>query len=58
MVLGLRQVVAKELVKLAQKIGATKEGASPFAAAAHRAGYGSYFGGKLDDTTAVVAYVT
>lgn len=50
--------MAKELVKLAQEIGARKEGVSPFAVAAGAAGYASYFGGKLDDTTAVVAYVT
>lgn len=52
------QVVAKELVNLAQKIGAAKEGESPFSVAAHGAGYTSYCGGKLDDTTAVVSYVT
>ena len=52
------QVVAKELVNLAQRIGAAKDGKSPFAVAAHGAGYTSYCGGKLDDTTAVVSYVT
>ena len=52
------QVVAKELVSLAQRIGAAKDGLSPFAVAAHGAGYTSYCGGKLDDTTAVVSYVT
>lgn len=51
------QVVAKELVRLAQKIGATTQGMSPFAVAAHAAGYSKFVGGKPDDTTAVVAYV-
>jgi hypothetical protein len=52
------QVVAKQLVTMANKTGLRKQGMSPFAAAAHTAGYDSYFGGKLDDTTAVVSYVT
>ena len=52
------QVVAKQLVTLANKTGHRNQGMSPFAAAAHKAGYDSYFGGKLDDTTAVVSYVT
>jgi hypothetical protein len=52
---GGPEVIARELVKLAQKVGHMKQGVSPFAVAAHGAGYTSYVGGKLDDTTAVVA---
>lgn len=55
---GGPEVVAKQLVTMANKTGLRKQGMSPFAAAAHTAGYDSYFGGKLDDTTAVVSYVT
>jgi len=52
------QVVAKQLVTRANEMGHTKQGMSPFAREAHKAGYDSYSGGKLDDTTAVVSYVT
>ncbi|CAK9859549.1 unnamed protein product [Sphagnum jensenii] len=54
---GGPEVVAKELVKLAQKVGVRTQGISPFAVAAHGAGYTTYFGGKLDDTTAVVGFL-
>ncbi|XP_024366809.1 probable protein phosphatase 2C 55 [Physcomitrium patens] len=55
---GGPEILAKQLVTMANKLGQRKQGMSPFAAAAHAAGYTSYFGGKLDDSTAVVAYVT
>jgi protein phosphatase PTC7 len=55
---GGPEILAKQLVTMANKLGQRKQGMSPFAAAAHAAGYTGYFGGKLDDSTAVVAYVT
>jgi protein phosphatase PTC7 len=55
---GGPEVVAKELVRRANEMGLTKQGMSPFAKEAQRAGYDSYSGGKLDDATAVVSFVT
>lgn len=51
-------MVAHQLVIMASKASREREGMSPFAEAAHAAGYTDYLGGKLDDATAVVSYVT
>lgn len=45
-------------MRRANEMGLTKQGMSPFAKEAQRAGYDSYSGGKLDDATAVVSFVT
>ncbi|BBN18618.1 protein phosphatase PTC7 [Marchantia polymorpha subsp. ruderalis] len=51
------ETVAKELANIAHKVGATQEGMSPFAKEAQAVGY-SYSGGKMDDITAVVSFVS
>ncbi|CAM6084808.1 unnamed protein product [Calypogeia fissa] len=48
--------VAKKLASEAHKAGARNEGMSPFAQEAQRVGY-NYFGGKMDDITAVVSFI-
>lgn len=51
------EVVAKKLAGEAHKAGARNEGMSPFAQEAQRVGY-KYFGGKMDDITAVVSFIS
>ncbi|KAK1290907.1 putative protein phosphatase 2C BIPP2C1 [Acorus calamus] len=49
--------IAEFLVKRAQDIGKSASSRSPFADAAHAAGYSGYTGGKLDDVTVIVSIV-
>ncbi|KAJ8625741.1 hypothetical protein MRB53_034271 [Persea americana] len=49
--------MAEFLVVRAQEIGRSASARSPFADAAHEAGYITYSGGKLDDVTVVVSVV-
>ena len=51
------QEMAEFLVVRAQEIGRSASARSPFADAAHEAGYITYSGGKLDDVTVVVSVV-
>lgn len=51
------QVTAQNIAALAQQRALDRNRKTPFAAAAHDAGY-RYTGGKLDDITVVVAFVT
>lgn len=48
---------AQKIAELARQRAVDKKRQSPFATAAQEAGY-RYYGGKLDDITAVVSYVT
>jgi len=55
---GLKpEVTAHNIATLAQQRAQDRHRQTPFSAAAHDAGY-RYFGGKLDDITVVVSYVT
>lgn len=55
---GLKpEVTAHNIASLAQQRAQDRHRQTPFSAAAHDAGY-HYFGGKLDDITVVVSYVT
>lgn len=54
---GISQVVAKKLASEAHKAGARNQGLTPFAQEAQRVGY-NYFGGKMDDITAVVSFIS
>lgn len=55
---GLKpQVTAQNIAKLAQQRALDRQRQTPFSLAAHHAGY-RYFGGKLDDITVVVSYIT
>ncbi|KAG0461011.1 hypothetical protein HPP92_021308 [Vanilla planifolia] len=55
---GLRpQVAAQKIAALARQRAQDRRGQTPFSAAAQEAGY-RYYGGKLDDITVVVSYVT
>ncbi|CAN8264080.1 unnamed protein product [Cochlearia groenlandica] len=51
------KATAKKIAELARERAVDRKRQSPFAAAAQEAGF-RYFGGKLDDITAVVSYVT
>lgn len=51
------QATARKLASLARQRGMDKSWKSPFAAAAQEAGF-YYLGGKLDDVSVVVSYVT
>lgn len=51
------QAMAKKIADLARKRALDRNRPSPFSVAAQEAGY-RYYGGKLDDTTVVVSYVT
>lgn len=51
------EATAKKIAALAQQKAMDRNRQSPFAAAAQEAGY-RYFGGKLDDITVIVSYVT
>ncbi|KAL5219023.1 hypothetical protein ABZP36_019707 [Zizania latifolia] len=51
------QATAQKIATLAQQKAMDRNRQSPFAAAAQEAGY-RYIGGKLDDITVVVSYVT
>ncbi|PHU19008.1 putative protein phosphatase 2C 80 [Capsicum chinense] len=51
------QVVAQKIAALARQRAQDKKQANPFSAAAQEAGF-RYHGGKLDDVTMVVAYIT
>ncbi|KAI6701665.1 hypothetical protein NL676_015989 [Syzygium grande] len=51
------QDVAELLATRAQEVGQSKSARTPFADAAHAAGYVGYTGGKLDDVTVVVSMV-
>lgn len=53
----LFQEIAEFLAVRAQEIGRSASARSPFADAAHEAGYITYSGGKLDDVTVVVSVV-
>eukprot|EP00252_Welwitschia_mirabilis_P026482 TRINITY_DN8705_c0_g1_i2.p1 TRINITY_DN8705_c0_g1~~TRINITY_DN8705_c0_g1_i2.p1 ORF type:complete len:444 (-),score=103.97 TRINITY_DN8705_c0_g1_i2:174-1313(-) len=48
---------AELLAQEARKRGKSKSGSTPFADAAHAAGYTSFHGGKLDDITVIVSIV-
>lgn len=55
---GLKpQATAQNIATLAQQRALDKHRQTPFAAAAHDAGF-RYVGGKLDDITVVVSYIT
>lgn len=49
--------IAEILALKAQEVGRSASGRSPFADAAHVAGYHGVTGGKLDDVTVVVSTV-
>ncbi|XP_078441644.1 protein phosphatase 2C family protein isoform X3 [Wolffia australiana] len=49
--------MAEKLAVKAHEIGKSEAGRSPFADAAHTAGYKTFSGGKLDDVTVVVSLV-
>lgn len=49
--------IAEFLASKAQEVGRSSSTRSPFADAAHAAGYPTYIGGKLDDVTVVVSIV-
>ncbi|XP_021835398.1 probable protein phosphatase 2C 55 isoform X2 [Spinacia oleracea] len=51
------QATAENIASLAQQRALDKHRQTPFAAAAHDAGF-RYVGGKLDDITVVVSYIT
>lgn len=51
------QATARNIASLAQQRAQDRHRQSPFAAAAHDAGF-RYIGGKLDDITVVVSYIT
>ncbi|XP_056163305.1 probable protein phosphatase 2C 71 isoform X1 [Syzygium oleosum] len=51
------QDIAELLATRAQEVGQSKSARTPFADAAHAAGYVGYTGGKLDDVTVVVSMV-
>ncbi|XP_057528565.1 probable protein phosphatase 2C 80 isoform X3 [Amaranthus tricolor] len=51
------QVMAQNIATLAQQRALDRQRQTPFAAAAHDAGF-RYIGGKLDDITVVVSYIT
>ncbi|XP_024976496.1 probable protein phosphatase 2C 55 isoform X3 [Cynara cardunculus var. scolymus] len=51
------QVMAQKLAALAQQRAHEKDRQTPFSAAAQEAGF-RYYGGKLDDITVVVSYIT
>lgn len=51
------QVTAQKLAALARQRAQDKDRQTPFSTAAQDAGY-RYYGGKLDDTTVVVSYIT
>ncbi|KAF3642051.1 putative protein phosphatase 2C 80 [Capsicum annuum] len=51
------QVVAQKIAALARQRAQDQKQANPFSAAAQEAGF-RYHGGKLDDVTMVVAYIT
>ncbi|KFK28352.1 putative protein phosphatase 2c 55-like [Arabis alpina] len=51
------KATAKKIADLARERALDRQRQSPFATAAHEAGF-RYYGGKLDDITAVVSYVT
>jgi len=51
------QATAQKIAALARVRALDKHRQSPFAAAAQEAGY-RFYGGKLDDITVVVSYVT
>ena len=49
--------MAEKLAGRAQEVGETSTIRSPFADAAHAAGYAFFSGGKLDDVTVLVSLV-
>ncbi|XP_047177347.1 probable protein phosphatase 2C 55 [Vigna umbellata] len=51
------QVTAQKIAALARQRALDKDRQTPFSTAAQDAGF-RYYGGKLDDTTVVVSYVT
>ena len=51
------QVTAQKIAALARERALDRTRQSPFAAAAQAAGF-RYYGGKLDDITVVVSYIT
>ncbi|XP_064978989.1 probable protein phosphatase 2C 80 [Musa acuminata AAA Group] len=51
------QVMAQKIAALARQRAQDKNRQTPFSAAAQEAGY-RYYGGKLDDITVVVSYIT
>lgn len=51
------QVAAQKIAALARQRAQDKNRQTPFSAAAQDAGF-IYYGGKLDDTTVVVSYIT
>ncbi|KAH0460387.1 hypothetical protein IEQ34_011050 [Dendrobium chrysotoxum] len=50
-------VIAQILALRAQEVGGSATSTSPFADAAHAAGYPTFTGGKLDDVTVIVSIV-
>jgi len=51
------QVTAQKIAALARQRALDRNRQSPFSAAAQEAGF-NYYGGKLDDITVVVSYIT
>ena len=51
------QVTAQKIAALARQRALEKDRQTPFSAAAQEAGF-RYYGGKLDDITVVVSYIT
>ena len=51
------QLMAKQIAALARERAVDKNRQTPFANAAQDAGF-RYYGGKLDDITVVVSYIT
>ena len=51
------QVTAQKIAALARQRAQDKNRQTPFSAAAQEAGF-RYYGGKLDDITVVVSYIT
>lgn len=51
------QVTAQKIAALARQRAQDKNRQTPFSSAAQEAGY-RYYGGKLDDITVVVSYIT
>lgn len=51
------QVTAQKIAALARQRAQDRNRQTPFSAAAQDAGY-RYYGGKLDDITVVVSYIT
>nr|POE81862.1 putative protein phosphatase 2c 71 [Quercus suber] len=57
MPVSVAQDIAEYLAMRAQEEGRSARVRTPFADAAHAAGYVGYTGGKLDDVTVIVSFV-